>query len=321
MSRQESNQRIALVIPMLNEAVTLPPLLNAIRGQSRRPDEVIFVDAGSNDASLSVISNWWQEQGWPDGACRVEVNPGGYPGHNRNIGVNATSCDWIAFVDCGIYPEPDWLARLLECASQTGAPAIFGLCDFFAEGAIAKAACALSYGIGSEHPVLPASLFHRSVFARTGMFEEQLRAAEDLKWMALLESWSGPKVVCTRARVHYRVFPDSIFAIARKWYLYKSHVIKAGIGEKYDLLQLAVVIGGLITLFLSLQLAAWGIFVYALLRGVVDPVRRSKQRNWWKGQPLSLLLAPVVALTIDVAKLAATLQGYVQRVKKRVEEI
>ena len=321
MRRKDSNQRVALVIPMLNEATTLLPLLRAIQGQTRRPDEIVFVDAGSSDASLSVISDWWQEQGWPDGDCRVEVNPGGYPGHNRNIGINATVCGWIAFIDCGIYPEPDWLEQLLECANQTGAPAIFGLCDFFAEGAIAKAACALSYGMGSEHPVLPASLFHRSVFARTGMFEEQLRAAEDIKWMALLESCSGPKVVCTGARVHYRVFPDSIPAIGRKWYLYKVHVFKAGIGGKYDLLQLAVVIGGLIMLFLSLQLAAWGLFVYALLRGVVDPVRRSKQRKWWDGKPSSLVLAPVVALTIDAAKLAATLQSYVQQVQRRGEEI
>jgi glycosyltransferase involved in cell wall biosynthesis len=317
MSRQDSNQRVALVIPMLNEETTLLPLLRAIQRQTRRPDEIVFVDAGSSDASLSVISDWCQEQGWPDGACRVEVNPGGYPGHNRNVGVNATSCEWIAFIDCGIYPEPDWLERLLECASQTGAPAIFGLCDFFAEGAIAKASCALGYGMGSEHPVLPASLFHRSVFDRTGMFEEQLRAAEDIKWMVLLESWSGPKVVCAGARVHYRVFPDSIPAIARKWYMYKSHALKAGIGGKYDLLQLAVVIGGLIMLFLSWQLAVWGIFVYALLRGVVDPVRRSKQRKWWDGQSSSLLLAPVVALTIDAAKLTATLRDYVQRVLRK----
>jgi glycosyltransferase involved in cell wall biosynthesis len=314
MSQQDSNQRVALVIPMLNEASTLLPLLRAIQGQTRRPDEIVFVDAGSSDPSLSLISEWWQEQGWPDGACRVEVNSGGYPGHNRNVGINATSCEWIAFIDCGICPEPNWLELLLKCADQTGAPAIFGLCDFFAEGAIAKAVCALSYGVGSEHPVLPASLFHRSVFARTGMFEEQLLAAEDIKWMVLLESWSGTKVVCVGALVHYRFFPDSIPVVARKWYLYKLHVLKAGIGGKYDLLQLAVVIGGLIMLFLSWQLAAWGILVYALLRGVVDPVRRSKQRKWWAGQSSSLLLAPVVALTIDAAKLVGTLHGYVQRV-------
>ncbi|WP_435627890.1 glycosyltransferase family 2 protein [Candidatus Ferrigenium straubiae] len=315
MSEPQSGERVALVIPILNEAATLPPLLSAIQGQTRLPDEIVFVDAGSTDASLSVISAWWQEQGWPDGACRVEVNPGGYPGHNRNIGVGITTCEWIAFIDCGIYPEPDWLERLLACAGQTGAPAVFGLCDFFAEGAIAKAACALSYGLGSEHPVLPASLFQRSAFLKTGMFEEQLRAAEDVKWMALLESWSGPKVVCLQARVHYRVFPDSIPAIARKWYLYKSHVIKAGIGVKYDLLQLVVVVGWLIMLSISLQIAAWSVLVYVVLRGMVDPVRRSKQRKWWDGQTSSLLWAPIVALVIDASKLHASLDGYVKRIR------
>ncbi len=317
MSVQQTNQRVALVIPMLNEAATLPPLLSAIQNQTRRPDEIVFVDAGSTDASMAVVSAWWSESGWPDGVCRVEVNPGGYPGHNRNIGVTTTACEWIAFIDCGIYPEPDWLERLLECAGHTGAPAIYGLCDFFAEGAIAKAACALSYGMGSEHPVLPASLFHRSVFVRAGMFEEKLRAAEDIKWMAKLESWSGPKVVCAQARVHYRVFPNTITAIARKWYLYKRHVIKAGIGGKYDLLQLAVVSAGLVILLLSPSLAIWEMVVYVLLRGISDPLRRSKQRKWWGKQPAAILLAPLVALTIDAAKLTATLQCYVQRSKNK----
>jgi len=319
MSEQQTNQRVALVIPMLNEAATLPPLLRAIQVQTRRPDEVIFVDAGSTDTSLRVISDWWQEQGWPDGACRVEVNPGGYPGHNRNIGIDVTSCEWIAFIDCGIYPDPDWLERLLECASQTGVPAIFGLCDFFAEGAIAKAACALSCGLGSEHPVLPASLFHRSVFARTGMFEEQLRAAEDIKWMASLEFWLGPKVVCAQARVHYSVFPDSIPAIAKKWYLYKIHVIKAGLAGKYVAIQLVVVSSWLIMLSLSLQMAGWVVLAYVVMRGIVDPIRRSKRRIWWNGQVFSLFLAPVIALTIDAAKLGAVLSAYFNNMQKKID--
>jgi hypothetical protein len=139
--------------------------------------------------------------------------------------------------------------------------------------------------------------------------------------MALLESWSGPKVVCSRARVHYCVFPDSITAIARKWYLYKRHVINAGIGGKYDLLQLAVVVASLIMLFLSPPLALWGVAVYVLLRGMVDPVRRSKLRVWWGDQPSALLLAPIVALTIDLAKLTASLIGYAQREPSKHKEI
>lgn len=310
MNCPDSNHRVALVIPMLNEATSLPPLLLAIQQQTRRPDEIIFVDAGSTDCGVAVIWAWWKKHGWPEGVCRVEVNLGGYPGHNRNIGVKAASCDWIAFIDCGIYPEPDWLERLLDYANQTGVPAVYGMCDFFAEGVVARAACALSSGVGSELPVLPASVFHRSVFVRKGMFEEQLRAAEDLKWMALLEAWAGPKAVCAEARVHYRIFPVTISAVARKWYLYKSHVIKAGIGGKYDLLQLMVVGSWLIMSLLSFQVAVWGVFAYAVLRGIADPVRRSKRRKWWAGEPFALVVAPIVALAMDAAKLAAILCGY-----------
>jgi glycosyltransferase involved in cell wall biosynthesis len=310
MPQPDPNQRVALVVPMLNEAASLPLLLMAIQFQTRRPDEIIFVDAGSTDTSKEVVFRWWKEHGWFEGVCKVETNSGGYPGHNRNAGVKAASCEWIAFIDCGILPDPDWLEHLLEYANRTSAQAVFGMCDFFADGVVARAACALSYGVGSEHPVLPASLFHRSVFDKTGMFEENLRAAEDIKWMALLKSWAGPKVVCAEARVHYCVFPSTIPAVFRKWYLYKKHVIRARIGIRNDVMQLLLALGWIILFVKSPALALSVLLAYAMLRGAISPMKYSKPKTWWVGEPLALAAAPIVALAMDMAKLAAMLNEY-----------
>jgi len=304
---------IALIVPMLNEAASLPALLEAIQAQTRRPDEIIFVDSGSTDSSLSVIADWWKENGWPNATCRVESNPGGFPGYNRNIGVRSTSCPWIAFVDCGVYPDIDWLENLLDCVSRSGSLAVFGLCEFSAEGAIPRTTCALSYGVGSEHPVLPASLIHRNVFAEIGLFEEHLRSAEDLKWMALFETHFNSRIRCAQARVHYRHFPSTLIKVAGKWHQYQKNGIKAGLCKKQSVV-FALVIGiGLASLFLNSSVAIWSGILYIVLRGVVDPIRRSKLRNWWGDAPLLIFLAPIVALTIDVAKLSGALWGYYSR--------
>ena len=46
--------RLSVVIPALNEERHLGQLLLDIQRQSRRPDEVIVVDAGSSDATFRI---------------------------------------------------------------------------------------------------------------------------------------------------------------------------------------------------------------------------------------------------------------------------
>jgi glycosyltransferase involved in cell wall biosynthesis len=310
MTEHEPNSRIALIVPMLNEAGSLGPLLSALANQTRRPDEIIFVDAGSSDGGPQLIAAWWERARWPGGSCRVEANPGGYPGDNRNLGVGLTGCGWIAFLDCGITPEPDWLEQLSRHAEATGSAAVYGSCDFQAEKPVARAICALSYGVGTAHPVLPASLFGRSVFAACGMFDPGLRAAEDRKWMAQVEASYGPKNVCGAARVHYSGFPPSLYRAARKYYLYQRHCIKAGLGGRSQVLYALAACAGLGTLALSPPAFGFGMGLYLLLRGVLDPVRRSRKRIWWGDAPRAVLLAPLAALTIDLAKSAGILRSY-----------
>jgi glycosyltransferase involved in cell wall biosynthesis len=300
---------VSLVIPMLNEAAGLPALLRALQEQVRLPDEIIFVDAGSTDGGPRIITDWWNENSWPTGSCRVESNPGGYPGHNRNVGVHSAFGDWIALIDCGIYPAADWLAQLLNHALQTKAAAVFGMCEFVATGHVARSTCALGYGFGSVHPVLPASLFRRAVFTAVGMFEEDLRAGEDIEWMARLTSRTGPKVVCRKALVQYSIFPTSLVSVAKKNYLYQLSALDAGVGRKVTLVYLvgaAAVVACVMTIPASVP---WLAVAYVVARGVIDPIRRSRQRIWWGGQPLSMFVSPIVALITDAVKLVAILRS------------
>ncbi len=78
------NAQVALVIPIFNEANSLAELLGAVKTQSHRPDEIIFVDAGSTDGSVQLIHEWWSSEGWPGSGCQVLSRPGSMPGAGRN---------------------------------------------------------------------------------------------------------------------------------------------------------------------------------------------------------------------------------------------
>jgi hypothetical protein len=303
------NFSVTLVIPILNEAESLPELLQAIKAQSHRPNEIIFSDAGSTDGGPALIDAWWRRDGWENASCSVLHRPGAMPGAGRNAGVHTARNDWIAFTDGGITPARDWLEQLCRCAQAKQSPAVFGVCHFSASAPFAKAVCALSYGHGAVHPVIPASLFARRVFDEVGEFPVHLRAGEDLVWMAALQARYGAREVCSAARVSYTHFPTSWRQALHKWRVTEMHCVLAGVRSG----QQAVYLCGLSALYV---LVGYGgsvgvtlFLAYLVLRGVIDPARRSPDRPWWGGRPGAVFLAIPLVAALDIAKWLGIVQG------------
>jgi glycosyltransferase involved in cell wall biosynthesis len=284
-----------------------------VSAQTLRPRELIFVDAGSIDDGPALIEDWWRTAGWPEGNCRVLSAPNALPGAGRNAGVRAARCDWIAFLDGGITPDNDWLECLFRHAQEKQSAAVFGMCYFSAASAFSKAVCALSYGHGSAHPVIPASLFQRTVFNDIGFFPEELRAGEDLVWINRLVSRLGPREICLDAHVQYTYFPTGWGQSIRKWRITEYYCVLAGVRARQQLVYLTI----LPTLYLSLIVGGWvgeaAFLLYLLLRGVLDPVMRSHDTPWWGRRPLAAAIAPILAVALDLAKLAGILQGILAR--------
>lgn len=302
---------------MRDEAGAVTALLEGFARQEVQPREIIFVDTGSVDGSAGQVRDWWAASGWEGTSCRVISEPGAYPGGGRNAGVRASVEPWIAFIDCGIVPEPGWLAGLLAHAERTGANAVLGMCRFEAEGAWATAVCALSYGVGTRRPALPASLFRRSLFDRVDYFDPDLRAGEDLLWLEALARAGEVAEVCDGAEVIYGRFPNSPSLAVRKWFEYEWHVSAGGIGGWRR--RLAVVAPLLLyTLFaasLALAFVVW--MAYVALRSFVDPMRRSTRRDWWRGEPRALAYAPIAAVTMDLARALGCICGLTSRSRRR----
>lgn len=304
------NFPVTLIIPILNEVTSLPRLLAGLKAQTLRPREVLIADAGSTDGSVALIEGWWQTERWEESHCRVVAVPGAMPGAGRNAGVRIAAHEWIAFIDAGIEPEPTWLERLCAHARDRNVSAVFGMCRFSADGAFQRAVCALSHGQGSVHSVVPASLFHRRVFDEIGFFPEHLRAAEDLNWSDRLVARYGPREVCTDAVVHYTHFPASVGEAVRKWKLAEYQSVLAGVRSRQQILSVLGLVCVCGSLVLSRVAGGWVVLAYLIGRGVLDPVHRSEDRPWWGTRPAALMIAPPLAVALDLAKLLGIVQGY-----------
>jgi glycosyltransferase involved in cell wall biosynthesis len=304
---------VSVIIPILNEAETLPQLLLGLEQQALLPHEIIFVDAGSTDGGPGLIQTWWKAKGWPEGDCRVLSCPGALPGAGRNTGIESARNAWIAFLDGGMTPETCWLAALTGYAKTHGGKAVFGVCRFSGQGAIGRAVCALSYGHGTIRPIVAASLFDCEIFKRVGLFRYDLLAAEDIHWIARYEDAYNTKPICQEAVVHYKYFPNSFVEALKKWFRASTHVVKAGTG-KYQ--QAAYLLGfsvWCVWAYAKLSTAFLAFGAYAIFRGILIPAWRSHSWYWWKGEARSFVAAVLLGIGLDLAKTAGFLIGYIEK--------
>ncbi len=97
--------KVSVVIPTYNRSGTIKRALNSVLAQTFPIHEVIIVDDGSTDDTLEILSNI------KDKRIKVIKSPGrsGAP-TARNLGVEASSGEWIAFQDSDDY----WLGHKLE---------------------------------------------------------------------------------------------------------------------------------------------------------------------------------------------------------------
>lgn len=302
----------ALVVPILNEAPTLPRLLAGIEQQTKRPRELVFVDGGSHDGGPLLIAEWWRRCGWPGGSCNVIANAGGLPGGNRNAGIRHANQPWIAFLDGGIEPAADWLEQLYRHAEKTSSRAVSGVCRFDGDGTVELAVCALSSGVGIAVPVLPASLFQHDVFTEAGFFREDLRAAEDLEWLRRLTRANIKRQICTGACVSYRHFPHSATSAVCKWFVYEINTARAGVRRLQQIGYVAAFATLLLIAFFSMQIALIAVAAYWFTRGIADPIRRSGKLCWWRRQPRAFVCAAMLGPCLDLAKLAGILASLPQ---------
>ncbi|MGH8616130.1 MAG: glycosyltransferase, partial [Burkholderiales bacterium] len=264
---------------------------------------------GSTDAGPALIAAWWRGAEWP-GSELIQVSvPGAYPGGARNAGIARATAPWIAFLDAGVIPEPPWLEQLLLCAGN-GHGAL-GLCTFSATGAFACAVCALGYGSGAAHPVLPASLFAQADVRAAGRFRADLRAGEDRLWLAAFTRAAGPLPTCPQARARYTGFPVTMGRFIRKTFVYARHAAAAGLqlGTTTVLAVIALAIAGATAW--SPLLGGLTFATYLFARGVLDPAQRSGAAGWWKPQLAALLWAILLAPVGDLVRLVGALAGLV----------
>ena len=298
--------KYSLVVPVFNERDSLPKFLEAISFLKIPPHEIHFIDSGSNDGSYGLLAEFLGKNN-AKFEINLHSNPGGYPGSNRNMGIVNSKSEWIAFLDVGVMPNPDYIECLMNSVIHTGCNHAYSMCFFTGRTKFQIAICALTYGYKFFRPTLPGGVFHASLFLpkNAGLFESDLRAAEDLLWMRKLHKFT-PKNVVNNAIVNYADFPINITECVNKFWTYQIAQTASKIAQFR--------IWGVLLFFLLVMPISFyldnsiGIFLamtYLIFRGIIEPIRRSNKIYWFKTNHESFLICIWLGPLIDFVKVAS----------------
>lgn len=98
--------KVSVVIPTYNRAALLPRAIASVQAQSVDVAEIIVIDDGSSDDTLTVL----RSLATTEPRLQVVERARGGANRARNAGVEAANGEWIAFLDS----DDHWMPRKLE---------------------------------------------------------------------------------------------------------------------------------------------------------------------------------------------------------------
>jgi len=118
--------KVSVIIPVYNAEQYLRACLDSVYGQTLTDFEVIAVNDGSTDSSLSILEQYAAEH--PANTVIISVENGGQ-GRAKNLGLDRARGDFVLNIDSDDYIAPDLLLKMVEAAETHQADTV--ICDFY----------------------------------------------------------------------------------------------------------------------------------------------------------------------------------------------
>ena len=187
--------KISLVIRCYNEEAHIGRLLSGITQQSVDSIEIILVDSGSTDATLSIASHY------PAKILNIKREEFSF-GRSLNMGCEAATGEYLVFASAHVYPlYRDWLQRMVEPFENDRIACVYGKqrgndATKFSEHQVFAKWFPETSDLVQDHPFCnnANAAVRRSVW-ETLRYDEMITGLEDLDW--------ARKVISAGSRIAY----------------------------------------------------------------------------------------------------------------------
>ena len=116
--------KVSIIVPVYNAEKYLRETLNSVADQTYSDFELIAVNDGSKDSSLSILREYEEK----DARIRVidKLNSG--VSDTRNIGISQAKGEYVAFLDADDLYSPEYLSVMMNVAEEKNADIV--VCEY-----------------------------------------------------------------------------------------------------------------------------------------------------------------------------------------------
>ncbi len=312
--------KASFITTILNEEKFIDSFLDSVAKQTKKPEEVIIVDAGSQDETIEKIKQWQKKL-----PIRLIIKPGFNRSQGRNLAIKKAKNKIIAVSDAGCILNPNWLKEITSPLKKKGISVVAGNYQPIAKTPFQKClafyTCADLYQ-KNKNRFLPSSrslAFKKTAWEKVGGYPKNLNYCEDLIFDQKLKKAKFSFYFAPKAIVYWpqRKTPKQAF---KQFYNYafgdgqvffsplQAHSVKIG------LIFLRYLVG-LLIFGLATKYPIWRpIFASLFLAYLAWPI--IKTRKTLSGS--ALFFSPLIQLLSDFAVMLGTIRGILESFKKKV---
>jgi glycosyltransferase involved in cell wall biosynthesis len=307
--------KISFITTVYNEGSTIKPLLQSLFAQSRFPEEIIIVDGGSTDDTISEISNFK----FPVSDAKAKIKlifKKGNRSVGRNKAINNASGEVIVCSDAGCVLDRDWIKNIIKPFSNPKIDVVAGYYEGKARTIFEK--CLIPYVLVMPDKVnksnfLPATrsiAFKKSIWKKVGGFPEEFSNNEDYVFAKKLKKINATIVFEEKAIVYWTPRSDFEDAFIMFYRFAKGDAESCIFRPKVSFIFLRY-IAGMILLVTYVLLKSYFILNTVciilsayILWAIIKNYRYVKDLR-------AVFLLPLIQFTSDIAVILGTISGVI----------
>ena len=305
---------ITVIIPFYNESKSITKTLDLLADQTKKPNQILMIDSGSNDDTVEKIRTWVKKNNLND-QVKILFSDKLNPSSSINKGIECSKTPLVAYIDCGLVIPSTWLEQQYSLLLSTNCD-IVSLC-VYTEGttSIDKSFVAQTYGYKNKTPCLPGSIIKREVFDKVGLFLEDSRAGYDVDFINRAKENSFLRYINYDIEVKYFGinYSDNFLNGAKKVFSYSLAGWQTE-GDKKPAIYISLLI--VFIILLQYGYSSFLFVLYPLFRVFLIPALKSKK--------LDILMKPnlfiYLLLSGTIIDLSRTL-AYIYSLPKLLQRI
>lgn len=218
--------KTSVCITVLNEFSNVGFLIDSLCFQTKVPDEIVIVEAGSTDGTIKKIKALKK--------TRLIISKGATIARGRNIAVRNAKYPIIAMTDAGCICDKNWLKNITKPFEEPKTQVVAGFYKMSGESSFQKA---LKPFMGimpdefEEDNFLPSTrsiAFKKTTWKKLGGFNEKFdRAGEDTDFNRKIINENIEIVRVKKAIVNWEISNNLISAI-KKFFFYSKGDVQSG---------------------------------------------------------------------------------------------